>query len=155
MFHNNAESIQNIKLCAYTFTPKVLATSSVLVINVPPKIWRPRMRSSYRPPADSNNLQDIDDSIFYFEKLGKCVIKHKQKFRESDRNDIILYNDSKHEEELNSNFKIGKSASVNLEQRIKRIIKKYWDSFCTDGARRPILGYEFSINTGTHTPVCK
>ena len=34
------------------------------------------------------------------------------------------------------------------------MVKKYWDSFCKKGARRHILNYEFSIDTGTAKPVC-
>ena len=113
------------------------------------------MRSSYRPPENTNNLQDIDDSIFYFEKLGKCMVKHKQQYKESDRKDIIQYNANRNQSELDKNFKIGSSATDAVTKQIKNIVMKYWDSFCTDGARRPILGYEFSINTGSHTPVCK
>lgn len=113
------------------------------------------MRSSYRPPDNANNLQDIDDSVFHFEKLGKCMVKHKRQYSESDRKDIIHYSIDQHQNELNKNFKIGPSATNTITKRIKDIVIKYWDSFCTDGARRPILGYEFSINTGTHTPVCK
>ena len=30
----------------------------------------------------------------------------------------------------------------------------FWDVFAKDGLRQPMLGYEFCIDTGTHTPVC-
>ena len=32
-------------------------------------------------------------------------------------------------------------------------IKKYWDIFCKEGARRTILDYEFSIDTTVSKPV--
>ena len=113
------------------------------------------MKSRYRPPPQDSMLTDIDDSIFLFEKLGKCVIKHKKKYKESDRDDIIIYNAEKDSQELEDNFKIGSTTTPSLTKQIKSIVTKYWDSFCSAGARRPIIGYEFSINTGNHTPVCK
>jgi hypothetical protein len=33
-------------------------------------------------------------------------------------------------------------------------MKHFWDCFHGKGMQRPILGYEFSIDTGTATPVC-
>lgn len=113
------------------------------------------MRSEYKPPAEDALLKDVDDSVFLFEKLGKCVVKHRKKFTEGDREDIIAFDPLRHEEELTKNFKISKTASPEIRARIKSIVTEYWDSFCAEGARRPIIGYEFSINTGTHTPVCK
>ena len=37
---------------------------------------------------------------------------------------------------------------------IAAIIREYWDVFDPSGALRTILGYEFSIDTGAHKPVC-
>ncbi len=56
--------------------------------------------------------------------------------------------------ELTKNFKIGKNVNSATRSRILKLVKSHWDSFCSRGARRPILGYEFTINTGNHTPLC-
>ena len=37
---------------------------------------------------------------------------------------------------------------------IQKLGTVYWDCFAEDGIKRPILGIEFSINTGNHAPVC-
>ena len=49
---------------------------------------------------------------------------------------------------------IGNVASEADIDIIKDIIKEYWDCFCERGCHRPILDYEFGIDTGDHTPVC-
>lgn len=90
-----------------------------------------------------------------FEKLGQCVFKLQEKWKDSERDDIIQFNPAEDEEELHKNFKIGAAVETRIKDRILDIVRKYWDCFCSKGARRPILGYEFSINTGTHSPVCK
>jgi hypothetical protein len=65
-----------------------------------------------------------------------------------------LYDDEKDRKELFDNFKHGASATQEDINAIIVIIKKYWDCFCGEGARRTILGYEFAIDTGSATPVC-
>ena len=39
------------------------------------------------------------------------------------------------------------------KSEIKELIVKYWDCFCQKGACRPILDYEFTIDTGASKPV--
>ena len=34
------------------------------------------------------------------------------------------------------------------------MVTEYWDVFCKDGFRRPIQGFSFHINTGSHSPIC-
>jgi hypothetical protein len=126
----------------------------ILVINVPPKIWRPKVKSVYTP---IDTCDDIDDGIFAFEKLGKCVFKPNASASRKDipqRDDLIFFDDAKDKEELFTNFKHGTAASSEDIQAIVTIIQQYWDCFCNDGAKRTILGYEFAIDTGNHTPVC-
>ena len=126
----------------------------VLVINVLPKIWRPKAKNNYIPTATSN---DIDDSIFLFEKLGHCVVKADSKtWQDNDRDDLITYlSDPKDKAEFEDNFKIGPDVPTAVKATIESLVKKYWDCFCGRGARRPIIGYEFSIDTGQSKPVCK
>ncbi len=100
-------------------------------------------------------MHDINDGVFAFEKLGKCVLKTPERWKDSARTDIITFCAKEDEEELQKNFKIGKNVKPAVRDRILQIVRKYWDCFCSKGARRPILGYEFAINTGSHSPVCK
>ena len=106
-------------------------------------------------PDVHNHYSDIDEEHFFFPKLGKCLLKNTKPWQDNTRTDIITFNPNIHTEELNKNFVIGNSVNDNVKSKIISIVKKYWDSFCSEGARRPILGYEFAINTGSHTPVCK
>ena len=43
---------------------------------------------------------------------------------------------------------------INTCKLITDIIIEYWDSFAKEGTKRPILGYEFGIDTGGDKPVC-
>ena len=54
---------------------------------------------------------------------------------------------------IGENLKIGKNIDDPNRNDIIQIIQKYWDCFCKEGARRIILGYEFSIDTGDSKPV--
>ena len=40
-----------------------------------------------------------------------------------------------------------------MQEHVISLVKKYWDCFCKDGAKRTILGYELSIETGNAKPV--
>ena len=52
------------------------------------------------------------------------------------------------------NLKIGKDASQEARDAIISVLKDHWDCFAKEGVRRTILGYQFSIDTGTSPPVC-
>ena len=111
------------------------------------------MKSMYQPPSEND---DIDTGVFEFQKYGKCMFRPKQPWSENPRSDIITFDDKRDHEELSKNFKIGSSPiAATLKARIVSIVKQFWDSFAGDGARRPIIGYEFGIDTGTAQPVCK
>ena len=106
-------------------------------------------------PDTLNHYSDIDEDNFLFSKLGKCITRDATAWTNIERNDIIHFDATIHSAEFDKNFIIGDKVSASLKNKITKIVQKYWDSFCSDGARRPILGYEFAINTGSHTPVCK
>ena len=111
------------------------------------------MQNKYKPP--DYNI-DIDEGIFDFEQHGHCVFRpHRQQWKASDRNDIIAFHHDTHHTELHQNLQIGKHVNPSLRTRIIALIKRNWDAFCGEGCRRPILGYEFAIDTGTATPVCE
>lgn len=121
---------------------------------MPPKIWRPKQENKFTPDESSHYL-DIDEECFVFRKLGKCAIKRQEAWADIPREDIIKFDPLTFSKELVDNFKIGETVQNDIRNQILDIIKKYWDSFASEGARRPIIGYEFAINTGSHTPVCK
>ena len=58
-----------------------------------------------------------------------------------------------HSKEFNF-FKINSAGAGVLLPVLHGILQQYWDCFVSEGVRRVILGFEFSIDTGTATPVC-
>ena len=111
------------------------------------------MANKFKPPDYSD---DIDEGIFVFAEEGRCVYRPPVTAWENiDRTDIIHFDEAKHGKELHSNIKIGDSATAEIKNDIMNIVKRHWDAFCTEGCRRPIIGYEFAIDTSTSTPVCK
>ena len=122
------------------------------MIEIPPKIWRPKVLSRWKPVELAD---DIDDGIFdYTSYGGNCV------FRPSSsspvvpvRDDIILFDPLVDDAEFNKTFSLDPSIPSELKQHIKSIVIKYWDCFCKRGVHRHILGFEFGIDTGTAEPV--
>ena len=56
--------------------------------------------------------------------------------------------------ELTSNLRIGPDTSQATAAQIICIIKANWDAFFAARVSRPILGFEFCIDTGALPPVC-
>ena len=99
---------------------------------------------------------DTDEGIFDFSPHGRCMFRPTiSKWENNTRTDIITFDDDRDMKELEKNLNIGNSASKETIQQITNIVKRHWDAFCSEGCRRPIIGYEFAIDTGTSTPVCK
>ena len=73
---------------------------------------------------------------------------------DSGRDDIIDFNCQAHDVELKKGLRVNDSINDNTRKAIVAIIKKYWDCFVQDGTHRPILGYEFGIDTGGAKPAC-
>ena len=122
------------------------------MIETPPKVWRPKVKSKYIP---TDNLDDIDDGIFDYTAYGRTFFrpKHTSKHVVPPRNDVILFNEDTDREELTAGLRVGSQVTDTLKGRIISIIEEFWDCFCKRGAYRPILGYEFGIDTGASKPV--
>ena len=111
------------------------------------------MINKYKPPEYNT---DIDDGIFSFPHLGNCVFHPSPPWHDKPRTDIIHYNDVTNSNELFSVLKFGTGPSSSQHKTdIVTIITRYWDCFCSAGTHRPILDFEFAIDTGTASPVCK
>ena len=125
-----------------------------MIINVPTKIWRPKVINRYTPP-DYNT--DIDEGIFEYASFGNCVYNPcpNTPWEDHSRTDIIEFDPTWDTDELHKHFNIGTSISPPIKQKIIDMIKRHWDTFCSSGCLRPIIGYKFAIDTGTSTPVCK
>ena len=103
-------------------------------------------------PLDSTN--DIEEGVFDYHRYGKTVFRPATKLKDSTREDYITFDPEVDMAELDNNIRIGECVAHNHIATINGIVKKYWDCFCKRGARRPILNYEFGIDTGTAKPVC-
>ena len=78
-----------------------------MVIEVPPKIWKPKVVNKFRVPDNS----DLDDGVFDFTNYGKCVFKPKGSWDPGTRNDIILFDSSVDSKELLKDLKLGAGLS--------------------------------------------
>ena len=92
------------------------------------------MASKYTIPDYADN--DLDD-ILNYGKFGRCVYRTELKWDSGkERNDLIAYNPSEHEDELRKDLKLSPTICDESKQGILSIIKKYWDCFVTIGAKR-------------------
>ena len=97
---------------------------------------------------------DVDEGVFDFKHYGKTVFRPNTKWKDRGRDGIILYDKLAHKEEMNKGLRIGKSVDATTKDALIGLGTTYWDYFCEEGARRPIIGYEFAIDTGSSKPVC-
>ena len=126
--------------------------ASCFLIETPPKVWRPKVKNKYIPCP---HTADIDDGFFDYQCYGKTFFCPKTTVATAAaRNNIITFEGTDDDTELESNLKVGSNVDPDFRQRVKDIIIKYWDCFCKQGARRTILGYEFAIDTGGSPPIC-
>ena len=101
-----------------------------------------------------NYANDIDDGVFDYSNYGHTVFRPKKKWTDRPRIDIISFDKATDTKELESSLVLGKDTSPVNAERIKGMIRKYWDCFCLKGTKRTILDYEFAIDTGASKPVC-
>ena len=124
-------------------------TLGVNVIDIPRKVWLPKVKNEFKPEAQ---YSDVDEGYFIFERYGKAVFRAKP-WKPGIRDDIIEFDESKHIKDFTA-LKMNRSAPADICELLLQICKVYWDCFASEGVSRTILGFEFSIDTGDHTPVC-
>ena len=66
--------------------------------------------------------------------------------------DLILWDETIDQPELQRNFQMGKDVDVTLRQSILAIVHDNWDSFYERGVSRPMLDFEFCLNTSNSPP---
>ena len=125
-------------------------TTQILVIEVPPKIWRPKPIDRYIPMDYSN---DIDESVFEFEQFGRTICHPPEPFI-NVRTDVHQWERSRDQPEFDKNFVIGLDVDLATRTAIVDIIESHWDCFYGAGVKFPILYFEFAIDTGASPPVC-
>ena len=75
-------------------------------------------------------------------------MKHTPSWTPKPRSDIIPWNSFLWQQELDNNFNIDSMTDNFTRQAILQIIEDNWDSFCEIGTSRPMLDFEFCIDTG-------
>jgi hypothetical protein len=125
-------------------------SSTALVIDVPPKIWRPKPKACYIPLDPTS---EFDDDLFVFRQFGAALYRPRPPF-EIDRDDIRLFDPDRDMEEFLAGFRIGNDVDPAVEADIRNIIQRRWDCFYEEGARNSILSFEFAIDTGASAPTC-
>ena len=123
--------------------PTILPDPIINVITVPPKIWRKKAASNYKPLV----YNDVDEDLYSFKPFGKCV-KRSTSWKPRLRSDLIHWNKSLDSPELERDFRMGDQADDPTRHSVLSIIKSNWDSFCARGVSRPVLDFEFCIDTG-------
>lgn len=71
-----------------------------------------------------------------------------------NRDDIIQFNTERDKKEQQDNVTFGPAVNNEVKEKIVGIVKKFWDCFCKEGAKYPVIGYKFSIDTGASLPIC-
>jgi hypothetical protein len=130
--------------------PATFPLTNLFVIDVPPKIWRPKPVDRYIPIDYSD---DLDESVFLFERYGRALscppVPHL-----NERTDIHLWDSNRDQAEFEKHFIIDPDAAPPIRAAIVDIIQSHWDCFYSEGVRQPILHFEFCIDTGGSPPVC-
>ena len=127
-------------------------SANCYMIELPPKICRPKPPNKYVP---EDSYTDIDEDYFIFPQFGRALGKPKF-FSPTTRTDIILFDPLLHQAEFDKTITISASLPPDIKTKLASIIRDHWDSFLADGVRRPVLHYEFCIDTGTSCAVaCK
>ena len=71
------------------------------------------------------------------------------------RYDVMEFDGPTNTKDLEKNLKL-KDCLSELQDKVKEVVKEYWDVFCEYGFRQPIWGFSFQIDTGSHSPIfCK
>ena len=77
-----------------------------MLIQVPPKIRRPKVKNRYIFP---DYAYDIDERVFDFQHYNKAVYKPEQSWEEGKCTDEITFNAKEHNEELQKHTKLNSS----------------------------------------------
>ena len=119
------------------------------VIDIPRKVHLPKVASVYTP---TEPYDDVNEGNFIFEQYGKAVFRNAS-WNPGARDDIISFDASKDSETF-SKLQICDKVPSSVREITGKLITMYWDCFADEGIKRPILGFEFAIDTGRHTPIC-
>ena len=92
---------------------------------------------------------DVDDDLYLSPAYGLAIRRTKETPPPSTRNDLILWDENIYLSHLQTHLHLRNDMDVNVRHAILRIIKQNWNAFDEKGVSRPVLGYEFCIDTDT------
>jgi hypothetical protein len=160
VFENNCgeNCVENLIMAATDATEEELARvkdgkfpDRTTPIQMEKRVWRAQVRSEYVEPEQE--IDENDQLDYIFKNAGKTALKTKVDL--PPRDDVILWNEAKHGEELKDNFQKRDCPEEHLPV-VQYLIQQYWDIFCREGALRPICGFQFRIDARNHPPTtCK
>ena len=75
------------------------------------------------------------------------------KLKPRSRMDLLIWDESSFTSELAKDSRIGNDINPTIRQSVIKIIHDNWDSFCEQGADRPMIDFEFCLDTGDSKPV--
>ena len=102
------------------------STTSIYLIDLPQKNWRPKVVSNYSLPEYAT---DNDDGIFDYRCYGNCVFRPKPPWDPGCRNDEIIFDPTIDHEELSRDLHIDNCATPTIRYAVIELIKKFWDYF--------------------------
>ena len=83
-----------------------------MVIQVPPTIWRTKMKNRY---ISTDYAKNIDEGIFDFQKYGNAVYICKQTWEEGRGTDLITLNDEECIDKLNKQIRLNSRVVSNIK----------------------------------------
>ena len=119
-------------------------------IEIPPKVWRPKVRNAYRTPTYGDEL---DPDLYVCPRFGKSLRRTEPLRELPPRIDIRLWNAATDQVEFDAVIKLPEHMGPEICAELVSIIHDNWDCFYAEGARRPMLGFQFCIDTGDSPPV--
>ena len=89
------------------------------MIDVPPKIWRPKPENKHIP---LDYATDVDDGFFDFANHGNTVFRTRKRWADKERDDLIIFDAENDMAELLENLKVGSNVPPVYQDSVKAII---------------------------------
>ena len=96
---------------------------------------------------------DVDDDLYLCPRYGRSLRKDPTTNDVPARTDRIQWDTARDSPILDGFLNIPSDLAPNVKTELLRIIQDNWDAFAPAGARRPMLGFQFCIETGATAPV--
>ena len=100
-------------------------------------------------------LTDVDDDLFLFPSYGSTIRRTISLPPPiTTKLDLIIWKERIHQSQLDKYLHLSTNIDPTVSDTILRVIRDHWDAFDEKGVNRPVIGYEFCVDTGGSPPVC-